>query len=194
LLETRFSAALETGFSALETRFSAALRVSYSSPSDGSAMRRQVGRREEKTMTGRCLFFTLLSVSGAAAIPAAHGLFGGGAKGIHAWMHGSMHAAPGEGVPSADQIRAHVDLALDALGLEPATRAQAKAILEPNLVKVIALHEKLASGEMKPEDAMAEHEQIVTAAKSDLESVLTQKQIEQFVDTLHPQEASAHGK
>lgn len=157
-------------------------------------------------MTGRCFFFTLLSVSGAAAIPAAHGLFGGDANGLHAWLHGashhggawlhgrSPHGAPGESMPSADEIRAHVDAALDALGLEPATRAQANAILEPHLVKVIALHEKVASGEIEPEAGMAEHEQIVTAAKADLASVLTQKQIEQFVDLLHPHEASAHGK
>ena len=144
-------------------------------------------------MTGRCLFFTLLSVSGAAAIPAAHSLFGGSPAAHHApphgvaWLHhGSSHGAPCESMPSPDHIRAYVDAALDALGLEPTTRAQAKAILEPHLAKAIALHEKLASGEVQLDAAMAEHEQIVTAAKSDLASVLTQKQIEQFVEMLHP--------
>lgn len=135
-------------------------------------------------MTGRCLFFTLLSVAGAAAaVPAAHGLFGGGGA-HHAWLHGSMHGAHGEAVPSAEHIRAHVDQALDSLGLEPQTRADAKALLEPHLAKAIALHEKLASGEMKPEDAMAEHEQILSAAKADLAKVLTPAQIDQFVEQL----------
>jgi len=69
-----------------------------------------------------------------------------------------------------------------------------KAILEPHLEKAIALHEKVASGELPPDAAMAEHEQIVAAAKSDLASVLTKAQIEQFVDMPHPQQASAHGK
>src|SRR5215470_2259007 len=116
----------------LESGFSARLRVSYRSPVDGAPTRRQSRRREEKTMTGRCLFFTLLSVSCAAAVPAAHGFFGGGSAARHAWLHGgaSPHGAPGESMPSPDEIRARVDAALDALGLEPGTRAEVKSILE----------------------------------------------------------------
>ena len=113
-------------------------------------------------MTGRCLFFTLLTVGCAAAVPAAHGDFGGG----HSALHASWHGAHGEGMPTADAIRAHVDAALDELGLEPPTRAAAKAILEPHLERAIALHEKASSGELEPDAAFAEHEQILAAAKS----------------------------
>jgi len=152
-------------------------------------------------MTGRYVFIALLSVGCAAAVPAAHGYFGGDPAGHHlsphdgATLHGALqHGAPGESMPSADAIRAHVDAALDGLGLEPATRAKAKAILEPHVAKAIALHEKAASGELQPDAAMAEHEQILAAAESDLASVLTQEQIEQFVDMLFPQHAATRGE
>jgi Spy/CpxP family protein refolding chaperone len=131
-------------------------------------------------MTGRCLFFTLLSVGCAAAVPAAH-VIGGGHDAHHAWSH----ASHGEEAPSPDTIRAHVDAALDALGLAPETRAEAKALLEPHVEKALALHAKFASGELGPEAASAEHERIMADAKSDLAKVLTAEQIQKFVDSLH---------
>ena len=144
-------------------------------------------------MTGRCLFFSLLTVGCAAAVPAAH-VIGGGHGGLHSSLHASLHGAHGEAAPTPDEIRACVGAALDALGLAPTTRAEAKTLLEPHVEKVIALHEKFASGDLDPDAAFAEHEKIVADARSDLAKVLTPEQIEKFLDELHLHGGGGHGE
>jgi hypothetical protein len=136
-------------------------------------------------MTARCLTFTLLSVGCAAAVPAAHGLLGG----APAAKHSGLHARSVAGSHGADEIEACVESALDRLGLEPEVRAKVKEILRPHFDDAVALHEKMASGEIDHDTALAEHEQIQNAARADLAAVLTPDQIDRLFESLHPQAA-----
>lgn len=141
-------------------------------------------------MTGKFVLITMLAAGCAAAVPVAHDTFGGG----HAAMHGGAHGACNGVAHGPDAVRARLDGALDALGLAPQSRARAKAIVESHFDEAFALHEKLSSGEIGHDEALAEHDRILASARSELSSVLTAGQIRELEEALHPKGAGAAKK
>lgn len=134
-------------------------------------------------MTGRFVFFALLAVGGAAAVPTAYGILGA----RHGALHGGSHFATSGQEHSLESVRRRIDEALDGLELTAPTRARAKEILESHFDEVSALLARIHSGEIDHDAAMTEHERIMNAAKQELASVLTPEQIQRLGETLHPQ-------
>lgn len=138
-------------------------------------------------MTGRFVVLTLLGVGCAAAVPVAHGTSGGG----HLAMHGgSSHAAVRDADHGPEKMRAHVEAAVDTLELSSAKRARTLEIIESHFDEAADLHEKLSSGELTHEEALARHEQIVAAVKQELAPVLTADEIRRLEAALHPNGAA----
>jgi hypothetical protein len=149
-------------------------------------MRRQGSRREEATMTGKFVLITMLAAGCAAAVPVAHDAMGGS----HAALHGGAHASCEGAAHGPQAVHARLDGALDALGLAPQSRARAKAIVESHFEEAFALHEKVRSGEIGPDEARAAHDAILASARSELSSVLSADQIRQLEEALHPKGAA----
>jgi hypothetical protein len=137
-------------------------------------------------MTGRFVLVTLLAVGCAAAVPAAHGAFGGDRLSMHG---DSPHAGFRNAEHGPEEMRAHVAAALDTLDLAPEKRAKVAAVIESHFDEAAALHEKLRSGELDHAAALAEHDRIVATVKAELAPVLTADEIRRLEAALHPQGA-----
>jgi hypothetical protein len=143
-------------------------------------------------MTVRVVLTMLLAAGCAAAVPAVHETFGGSRS---VAMHGaSLHHGSADGPAGREQIRGCVDRALDSLDLDAERRSKAKAILETHFDEALALHEKIRTGEIGHDAAMAEHERILASAKEELAPLLTPDEIRRLHDALHPRVGSAAPK
>src|SRR5262245_17207678 len=132
-------------------------------------------------MIGKVVLATLVAAGCAAAVPAVHDTVGGHMAAMHGGAHHGPHGVEG--------MRAHVDGALDTLGLAPERKAKAKAILESHFDEAQSLHERIRSGELDHDGAMAEHERLLAKVKTELAPVLSEDEIRRLHEALHPQSA-----